>query len=71
MVIASVSALTFSYVNSLSRVIYLLRKIKYPSAAAKAVATVALQPTTTMVKILTVKMQAYPDQSLGTSRLQK
>lgn len=42
-----------------------------PSAAARAAATVASQPTATMVKIVTVKTQAYPDQKPGTSGLRK
>lgn len=40
------------------------------TTAATAVA-VAPQPTATMVKIVTVKTQAYPDQKPGTSGLRK
>lgn len=40
-------------------------------AAAGAAAAVAPQPSATMVKIVTVKTQAYPDQKPGTSGLRK
>lgn len=42
-----------------------------PSAAARVAATVVSLPTATMVKIVTVKTQAYPDQKPGTSGLRK
>lgn len=42
-----------------------------PEPSAAATAAVASQPTATMVKIVTVKTQAYPDQKPGTSGLRK
>ena len=40
-----------------------------PSPAARTAATVPSQSTATMVKIVTMKMKAYPDQKLSISRL--